>query len=61
MDEFARWKSALAGKPQVTFHSYPALNHLFVSGTGMSLPSEYETAGHVDEAVVRDIAEWIKG
>jgi hypothetical protein len=26
----------------------------------MSLPSEYETAGHVDEAVVRDIAEWIK-
>jgi alpha-beta hydrolase superfamily lysophospholipase len=60
MDEFARWKSALAGKPQVMFHSYPALNHLFMSGTGKSLPSEYETAGHVDEAVVRDIADWIK-
>ena len=60
MDEFARWKSALAGKSNVTFHSYPTLNHLFVSGTGKSLPAEYQTPGHVDEAVVRDIAEWIK-
>ncbi len=60
MDEFARWKAALAGKPNVTFHSYPALNHLFIAGTGKSLPAEYETAGHVDEAVIRDIAEWIK-
>jgi fermentation-respiration switch protein FrsA (DUF1100 family) len=60
VDEFARWKSALAVKSNVTFHSYPALNHLFIAGTGKSLPAEYETAGHVDEAVVRDIAEWIK-
>ena len=60
MDEFARWKSSLAGKSNATFHSYPALNHLFVSGTGKSLPAEYETPGHVDEAVVRDIADWIK-
>ena len=60
MDEFGRWKSALAGKPNVTFHSYAALNHLFVVGTGKSLPAEYEIGGHVDEAVVRDIADWIK-
>jgi dienelactone hydrolase len=60
MDEFARWKSALAGKSNVTFHSYPALNHLFVSGTGKSVPAEYQTPGHVDEAVIRDIAEWMK-
>ena len=60
MDEFAGWKASLAGKPNVTLHSYPALNHLLIAGTGKSLPAEYDTAGHVDEAVVRDIAEWIK-
>jgi hypothetical protein len=60
MDEFARWKSALAGRSNVTFHSYPALNHLFIGGTGKSLPAEYETPGHVDEAVLRDIVDWIK-
>ncbi len=59
MTEFARWKSALAAKPDVTFHSYPPLNHLFIAGTGTSLPKEYETPGHVDEAVIDDIASWI--
>lgn len=60
MEEFARWKAALAGKRNVTFHSYLALNHLFIAGGGKSLPAAYETPGHVDEAVVRDIADWIK-
>jgi alpha-beta hydrolase superfamily lysophospholipase len=60
MDEFARWKSALAGRSDVTFHSYPSLNHLFISGAGKSLPAEYETSGHVDESVIRDIADWIR-
>ena len=57
--EFARWKDALQGRPGVTFHSYPALNHLFIAGSGRSVPAEYEVPGHVDEAVVRDIAGWI--
>jgi hypothetical protein len=60
MDEFAKWKAALSGKSRVTFHSYPALNHLFIAGTGKSLPAEYQIAGHVDEAVIRDIADWMK-
>jgi alpha-beta hydrolase superfamily lysophospholipase len=59
-EEFGRWKSALAGKSNVTFHSYPTLNHLFIAGTGKGLPSEYETAAHVSEDVIRDIADWIK-
>ena len=60
MEEFSRWKSALAGRTDVSFHSYPSLNHLFVAGTGASVPAEYNTPGHVSEAVVRDIATWIK-
>jgi dienelactone hydrolase len=59
MDEFARWKTALAGRSDVTFHSYPALNHLFLAGTGKSLPAEYDQPGHVAVEVVNDIACWI--
>jgi dienelactone hydrolase len=59
MEEFSRWKSALAGRTDVVFHSYASLNHLFVAGTGKSVPAEYNTPGHISEAVVRDIATWI--
>lgn len=58
-EEFARWKAALGSRPDVTFHSYPALNHLFIAGIGRSVPAEYQTAGHVAEEVVRDIASWV--
>jgi dienelactone hydrolase len=60
MDEFARWKTALAGRANVTFHSYPALNHLFQSGTGKSGPAEYDRPSRVAEQVVVDIAAWMK-
>jgi dienelactone hydrolase len=60
MAEFARWKAALETKPNVTFKSYPALNHLMIAGTGKSLPEEYSTPGHVAQDVVDEIATWIK-
>jgi dienelactone hydrolase len=56
MDNFAAWKQAL---PNAAFHTYPKLNHLFVEGEGKSTPKEYEKPGHVSEAVIADIAEWI--
>jgi fermentation-respiration switch protein FrsA (DUF1100 family) len=59
MEEFARWKEALGSRPDVTLKSYPTLNHLFIAGTGPSLPAEYQAPGHVAEDVVRDIAAWI--
>jgi uncharacterized protein len=59
MEEFSRWKSALAQRTDVVFHSYATLNHLFVAGTGKSVPAEYSTPGHISEAVVRDIATWL--
>ena len=59
MEEFSRWKSALADRTDVVFHSYATLNHLFVAGTGKSVPAEYNTPGHISEAVVRDVATWI--
>jgi len=60
MEDFARWKDALAGRRDVTFRSYPALNHLFIAGKGKSLPADYETPSHVAEEAVNDIAAWIK-
>ena len=61
MTDFAAWKKVLAGKPNVTFKSYPRLDHLFLAGEGKSGPAEYAKPGHVDEAVVADIAAWILG
>ena len=39
MAEFAKWKAALGSHRDVRFHSYPALNHLFIAGTGRARPS----------------------
>jgi dienelactone hydrolase len=57
--DFDRWKSALAKRPNATFHSYPDLNHLFISGKGRSLPAEYVNPANVSPAVIGDIADWI--
>jgi dipeptidyl aminopeptidase/acylaminoacyl peptidase len=59
MQDFSLWKAALGASKNVMFRSYPALNHLFIVGEGESTPAEYQKAGHVDRAVVEDIANWI--
>jgi dienelactone hydrolase len=59
LEDFAKWKAALGSRRDVTFRSYAALNHLFIAGTGLSLPAEYEVPDHVAEDVVRDIATWV--
>jgi uncharacterized protein len=61
MTDFASWKKVLSGKPNVTFKSYPKLDHLFLPGEGKSGPTEYGKPGHVDETVVADVAAWILG
>jgi hypothetical protein len=57
--DFNNWKAALTGRSNATLRFYPKLNHLFVSGEGNSSPEDYAKPGHVDEAVVEDIANWI--
>lgn len=60
MKDFANWKETLAARDNVTFKSYPNLNHLFIAGKGKSQPAEYQKAGNVAEEVVQDIAKWVK-
>lgn len=58
--DFEVWRKTLADRKDVRAISYPALNHLFIAGTGPSSPAEYRQPGHVDGAVILDIQKWIK-
>jgi dienelactone hydrolase len=61
LGDFLGWKTALAGRRNVTFRSYPKLNHFFVTGEGRSSPEEYGKPGHVAAQVVGDIAAFVNG
>ncbi|MDZ4669385.1 MAG: alpha/beta fold hydrolase [Phototrophicales bacterium] len=61
MQDFELWQSSLADKADVTFISYPALNHLFLAGEGVSTPVEYAIQSHIPEEVISDIVNWIVG
>jgi dienelactone hydrolase len=60
LEDFAGWQKTLGDRPDVKFIRYPSLNHLFVEGNEKSAPAEYSTPGNVAEAVVKDIAGWVK-
>ncbi len=59
MTDFEAWKKALAGRKDVTFKSYPALNHLFLAGEGKSTADEYKKPGHVAAEVIDDLAKFL--
>jgi fermentation-respiration switch protein FrsA (DUF1100 family) len=57
--ELGPWQQALAGHGNVSFKTYPAMNHLLLDGSGPATPAEYGTPGHVDQQLVADLAAWI--
>ncbi len=57
--ELDGWKQALAGHSNVTYRTYPAMDHLLLDGTGPPSPAEYGIPGHVDAQLVADLATWI--
>jgi dienelactone hydrolase len=59
MTDFKVWQDGLAGHDNVTFISYPTLNHLLFSGEGPSTPAEYNQPGHVAPQLIQDVANWI--
>src|SRR5580658_4137143 len=59
MKDFALWKSTQGGRENVTFHSYPALNDLFIKGEGKGSPAEYHNPGNGGPVVLDDIASWV--
>lgn len=61
LKDFNGWKSDLVTKKNVTFKTYKDLNHLFMTGTGKSVPAEYNAQNHVSENVIKDIYSWVMG
>jgi dienelactone hydrolase len=59
MTDFELWQSSLVDKADVTFISYPALNHLFLAGEGVSTPAEYAVQSHIPVEVIDDIVNWL--
>lgn len=57
--DWQMWKRALAGDSNATLKHYPALNHLGITGSGPGSMAEYQQSGHVDAALIADIASWI--
>ncbi len=60
MVDLNRWKGALGGRKDVTFKTYPTLNHLMSPGEGKGNPAEYQKPGNVASAVIEDVAGWVK-
>lgn len=59
-EDFGLWKKAAENLPQAQFKQYAHLNHCFVYTDGpIATPSSYAIPGHVADAVIRDIAEWV--
>jgi dienelactone hydrolase len=59
-EDIRHWQDGLSGAPRVKVETFPALNHLFIAGEGKPNPAEYATPGHVDQAVVSAIADFVE-
>ncbi|RKY85546.1 hypothetical protein DRQ09_07145, partial [candidate division KSB1 bacterium] len=61
MKDFEGWKKGAinAGKRNVTFKSFPGLNHLFMKVKGKSTGMEYMIPGKVSDDVIKFIASWM--
>lgn len=61
--DHAGWQRGLKNDLKVSFNFYPEFTHLFMpsqsKGTALGTPADYESPGHVDEAVINDIANWV--
>jgi len=53
------WREGLRDLPEIEFHTYKQLNHLFMKGEGLLGPEQYLREGHVDVRVIDDLTKWI--
>jgi predicted alpha/beta-hydrolase family hydrolase len=60
MKQYEGWKNALKHRSDVTFISYPKVNHLLTEYDGLSVGMEYGAPVHVSDSIIKDIVEWIE-
>ncbi|MFD8691481.1 alpha/beta hydrolase family protein [Streptomyces sp. NPDC059651] len=58
-DDLTHWQRALAERPDVVIRVHPDADHFFFGGREPSTPAQYARPGHVDVAVVDEIAGWL--
>ncbi len=58
-DDLSGWQTGLRARPDVTVRTYPADNHFFFPGTGLSNPAELAALQHVDPQLIEDIHDWL--
>ncbi|MGG6312570.1 alpha/beta hydrolase family protein [Paenibacillus macerans] len=59
MKQFTGWKTALKDRKDVTFKSYPQVNHLLAVTDGLSIGTEYTQPSNVSKEIIDDMAAWI--
>jgi fermentation-respiration switch protein FrsA (DUF1100 family) len=59
MTDFNLWKEKLGSQKNVTFKSYPKLNHLFMVCESKSTSADYGKPSNVPVYVINDIAAWV--
>ena len=58
--DIERWQAGLKGVGHVRVETFPALNHLFIAGTGKPNQQEYGEPGHVDVKVIDAMTAFIE-
>ncbi len=59
-DDLSKWQAGLADHADTTIKTYPDLNHIYATGTGMATPAEYNEPSNVASEIIDDIATWVK-
>ncbi|RAV04038.1 alpha/beta fold hydrolase [Paenibacillus sp. YN15] len=59
MKQFEGWKAALQNRANVTYASYPSVNHLLAEYGSISMGLEYGQPSNVAASLVEDVAEWV--
>ncbi|MGZ3883024.1 MAG: alpha/beta hydrolase family protein [Bacteroidia bacterium] len=55
------WINVMKDKANFSSKLYPELDHMYFTGKGKAKPADAARSSHVSEAVIKDMAEWIRG
>ncbi|MDR3270523.1 MAG: alpha/beta fold hydrolase [Peptococcaceae bacterium] len=60
--DYPLWQKQLQGTPDITYHLYPGLSHIFgaYAGDGAGTIGEYQHPQPIAAEVIEDIAQWIQ-
>ena len=60
-EDYEQWKEIWKGRSHVTYREYERLNHYFMTTTGKSDATDYNSPNNVSSQVISEIAKWCRG